>query len=209
MITPLLLRLTRTDIIAISALLAVEVSSAILFFTKIPSKCYAILKFFAIFSASISPFLLLMVLDVSPSFLCLLGYVFGGIVIADACSGDDDADKNLDKRSPVAIFTYSGLFLIPLSLVLVLFVPVNLDWIVYSVIYPIFGVEMICFFIIYFKFTIMSLYEKPKAQNLEAHQGIHQDKNRNGLEAQQVVQQDKNNNDSEAQQDKKQSSVTL
>ncbi|MFS7941170.1 hypothetical protein Hanom_Chr05g00473051 [Helianthus anomalus] len=146
-------------IIAISAFLAVEVSSQIMFFTKIPSKCYAILKFFAIFSASISPFLLLMVLDVSPSILCLLGYVFGGIVIAYACSGDDDADKNLDKRSPVAIFTYSGLFLIPLSLVLVLFVPINLDWIVYSVIYPIFGVEMICFFIIYFKFTVMSIYQ--------------------------------------------------
>ncbi|KAF5762574.1 hypothetical protein HanXRQr2_Chr16g0778251 [Helianthus annuus] len=45
-------------IIAISALLAVEVSSVILFFTKIPSKYYTILKFFAIFLASISPFML-------------------------------------------------------------------------------------------------------------------------------------------------------
>ncbi|KAI7727658.1 hypothetical protein M8C21_003449 [Ambrosia artemisiifolia] len=160
-------------IVAIAVLFAVEIIFGILFFTNIPSTYYSILKFIGIFSASNSPFLLLMVLDTSPSMLYLLSYVFYGIAIAYVCSGNDDTDKDINKSSPISVFTYIGFLLVPLSLALVLFVPQNLDWFVSSVIQPIFVMEMIFFLIIYINFIFMIEQEKPEAQNFEAQHGIH------------------------------------
>ncbi|KAJ0579058.1 hypothetical protein HanIR_Chr05g0254751 [Helianthus annuus] len=168
-------------IVAIVALIMVEVTSGILLCTNIRGKCYTILQFIGLFSTSFAPFSLLKVLEILPgdNLACyLFSYVFFGSIFAlfacimIMCFRDDNDDKNLNKSSCVSIFTCLGLVLVPLALVFVLFVPKNIDWIVYSVIYPSIGMEVICFFILVVKDLIYITITWDDKQNLEAHQGI-------------------------------------
>ncbi|MFS7941242.1 hypothetical protein Hanom_Chr05g00473881 [Helianthus anomalus] len=160
---------------AIVALIVGEVTSGILLCTKIRGSCYSILQFIGLFSASLAPLSLLKVLKFLPehNFGCyLLSYVlFESIFALSACIMIT-CDKNLNKSSCVSIFTCLGLVLVPLALVFVLFVPKNIDWIVYSVIYPSIGMEVICFFILVVKDCIYITITWDDKQSLEAHQGI-------------------------------------
>ncbi|KAK1406810.1 hypothetical protein QVD17_38418 [Tagetes erecta] len=170
-------------IIAIAALFAVEVVCGVLFCRKIylhPSmkdNYYTILTCIGSFSAFVAPFSLVMVL-VLPLERNWIGYLlmclFFGIIVA--CFHFDDLQQ--DKRSPVPTFNYSGLVLVPLSLLFVLFVPQNLNWIVYSVIYLSLGLENVYIFINYFKYINEEKHKVRKSQKL-----------------QQVIQQYKNNQD--------------
>ncbi|KAJ0790617.1 hypothetical protein HanPI659440_Chr05g0217311 [Helianthus annuus] len=163
-------------VVAIVALTVVEVTSGILLCTNIRGN---ILKFIGIFSACLATFSLLKVILPEHNLVWyLFSYVIFGSIFASStcilimCYPDDDDDKNLNKSSCVSIFTCLGLVLVPLALVFVLFVPKNLDWIVYSVIYPSIGMEVICFLILVLKDSIYITITYDDNRNLEAHQGI-------------------------------------
>ncbi|XP_076898920.1 uncharacterized protein LOC143552637 [Bidens hawaiensis] len=155
-------------IIPIIALSTVELTSGILFFTKVLSHCYTVLKFIGIFSANFAPFSLLFMSDHHPAhklILHLVGLVIYALVLAYICYGNDDTDKNLNKSSLVALITYFGLVLVPVVLVVVFFTPKRFNPVVFTVIYATFGLEVISFCFGLFK--VMKL-KKVKPQNLEA-----------------------------------------
>ncbi|MFS7941351.1 hypothetical protein Hanom_Chr05g00475211 [Helianthus anomalus] len=80
-----------------------------------------------------------------------------------ACSIDDDDDdyvKNLNKSSSVSVFTYLGRFLVPLLLVLVLYVPKSINWIVDSILYLSLWIEVTHFLIFFFFFNKLVINKK-------------------------------------------------
>ncbi|KAI3730719.1 hypothetical protein L1987_61894 [Smallanthus sonchifolius] len=151
-------------IIAIVALIVVEVTSGILFCTNIIRD--NILNFIVIFSAMVAPFSLSTVVAKDSSMWCLVGIVICAIAVAlFACIYSSN-----DKTSSIYIFTcLLGLVLVPLALVLMLFVPKNFNWIVYSVIYASCGMEVICLCITFFK-IFMGITNYQDNQNLEGIQ---------------------------------------
>lgn len=167
-------------IIVIVALFAFEVTSAILFLTNIYSNMLKLSTFFWAFLASFS--LTVVLIELPPNHNSLV-YVLvcATLGIAALCYNDDE---NLPESPPVCFtFIYWRLVLVPLSLLLVLFVPKSLNWMPYSVICLSLGIEFISIFINCYKVQQM-------AKNMECRQV---DKNNNDLEAQQVVEHDDNN----------------
>ncbi|KAF5807789.1 hypothetical protein HanXRQr2_Chr05g0237561 [Helianthus annuus] len=69
--------------------------------------------------------------------------------------------KNLNKSSSFSVFTYLGRFLVPLLLVLVLYVPKNINWIVDSVLYLSLWIEVTHFLIFFFNKIRTTMTWKP------------------------------------------------
>ncbi|KAK1406804.1 hypothetical protein QVD17_38412 [Tagetes erecta] len=121
---------------AIAALFAVEVVSVVLFCTSIyarPStrnEYYTGLKFIGGFSAYAATFSLIMVLVLSPEHNWvgyLLVCLMFAVIALCFCCGNHQEDK---KRQFTPPFNYLGLVLVPLSLLLVLFLPIYLNMII-------------------------------------------------------------------------------
>ncbi|KAI7732782.1 hypothetical protein M8C21_028719 [Ambrosia artemisiifolia] len=143
-------------IIAIVTLLVVEIVTWTLFCTNTYShpstrdSSYTILKFIGSFAMFLAPFSLVMVLVLPQKHdrvVYLVVSLILGVIFASFFS-DDYQDR---KRSAMPTFNYLGLVLVPVSLVLVLFVPFSLNWIVYAMIYSSIAIENVYNIIAYVK----------------------------------------------------------
>ncbi|KAK1406803.1 hypothetical protein QVD17_38411 [Tagetes erecta] len=164
-------------IIAIVVLLAFEVTSVTLLHAM-RDTYYTIFRYITPSLGCLVSVSLMMVLDLFPkenkmTYACLLSYGLFGYYM---CTEDDH--KKLDEScSDCFVFSYLGLVLVPLTLLLVLFVPINLNWIAYAAIYLSNVVEVMG---VMFS-GIIIFNQEQKAQNLKARH--EQDKKNDDFEA--------------------------
>lgn len=124
---------------------------------------YTILKTIGSFSAFLAPLSLAMVLYVPPDFNwigCLLIYLTVKIFEAFYSKFRDMSILDRGNDDDFFCIYYIGL-LVPLNLVLVLSVPENLNWIVYSVHKMFFGIVFVYYGIIGLTMWDSELYENP------------------------------------------------
>ncbi|KAK1432178.1 hypothetical protein QVD17_09070 [Tagetes erecta] len=140
---------------SVVVLLAIEIISVILFRAKqvdIKSKTYKVLVFSDIFLAFVNPYLLLMVLEdyQNRGWGChLVFYAIAALVVGYVSYS---SDENVNNYSFAVGCTYLGLFLVSLSFVLVISVPIIHNWVVYLTLYSYMVMEVINIGIVAVKF---------------------------------------------------------